>query len=741
MARITSELAQLAGACGLLTAYEDVHKRRQEASVESLLAVLNALGVDVPSLGDVPQALAARRLAQLQRGLEPVVVGWDGEPPEFDLTVPAQHAAGKAVCTVELEDHAGRISEQFDLGRMVPQATPGGRFVTLRVRLAHGLNWGYHRLTIEIAGRTYESQVISAPRRAYVADSARGAHWGCFLPLYSLRSGRNWGAGDFTDLQNLAGWTARLGGAVVGTLPMLAAYLDEPCEFSPYAPVSRLAWNEFYVDVASIPELAGCPGAAEFMQSSVVLSEVTRLRESEQVDYRRVTALKRQVLERLAEAFFQEPPQPRYAEFERFLQQHAHLVDYAEFRAAHERQQVPWYRWPHPLREGRLSDEDYDRRSKHYHLYAQWIATEQLESLAGATGGGLYLDLPLGVRPDGYDVYRWRELYVSNTSAGSPPDSVWTQGQDWGFPPLHPERIREQGYRHVRDYLTHHLRLARLLRIDHVMQLHRLYWIPHGMRAGQGVYVGYRPDEFYAILNLESHRCRTTLVGENLGTVPPAVNRAMEAHNVQRMYVVQYEIASSEDDPHSDAPLAVSPTEAGPREAMAAGDTRRVPATLSAVPAGSLASLNTHDMASFAAWWRGTDISLRQQLGMLTREAAGRERDDLENTKSDLTIWLRSKGWLVGSETGDAQILRAILKFLSASKASVVLVNLEDLWLETRPQNVPGTGPELPNWRRKTAVTFEEFSQRPDILALLREVAQWRREAGAAATTRARQTR
>lgn len=723
MAVITPELEQLADACGLLTSYEDVNKRRQAASVETLLAGLRALGVDLPSLADVPRALAERR--RQQRLVEPVVVAWEGEPLEFDVTLPVRQSTGKLTCSIQSEDKSVAHSRQFDLGGIAPRISPCGGFVTRRLRLDRGLGWGYYQLTIDGDAKGPPSLVISAPRRAYCEEQKDGGEWGCFLPLYALRSERNWGAGDFTDLQSLAKWTAESGGSVVGTLPLLAAFLDEPYEPSPYAPASRLAWNEFYVDVARLPELADCAQAQELLQSAVTIDDIAKLRAAELVDYRRIMAIKRGIMQILADDFFARKPQQRFAEFERFLATHPRLEDYAAFRATYERRREPWSQWPGPQREGRLSEMDYDPGNMRYHLYAQWVATQQLETLSATAHGGLYLDLPLGVRSDGYDVWRWNDAYALQASAGSPPDPVWTKGQNWCFPPLHPQRIREQGYRHVRDYLTHHLRLARLLRIDHVMQLHRLYWIPDGMQASQGVYVRYQPEEFYAILNLESHRCRTTLIGENLGTVPPAVDQAMDRHAMHRMYVVQYEVAPSED--------ASQPAASAASRAVVAADSEtssveRRP-TLSAVPAGALASLNTHDMPTFAAWWRGEDVSLRVQLGLLSEEGAQQERRQFAKTKTQLIDYLRAGEWLSGKAQDEAAVLHALLKYLSASEAGVVLVNLEDLWLETRPQNVPGTGPELPNWRRKAAVPLDDCARRPEFARLLRQIAELRTRA------------
>jgi 4-alpha-glucanotransferase len=708
MPTIPPELQQLADAFGVKTSYQDVYKRRQDVSAESVLAVLGTLGVDVSSLDEVPEILKRERQARLERGIEPITVLWDEEPGECRLMLPRSKAKGNAVLRINLENQSGPIEDSFDLGSLKQEPSLSDRFVTLRLPLP-GLAWGYHQLSVETKERTYASLIISAPCRAYAAEASGSEEWGCFLPLYSLRSERNWGAGDFTDLHQLMNWVSDFGGQVVGTLPLLAAFLDEPYDPSPYAPASRLAWNEFYTDVTRVPELQNHPQLIDEVSSEAFARGVAGYRKSPHVDYRGIMQLKRRYLWALAKDFFEQKPAARFAEFEQFLKTHPHLEDYAEFRATYERQGKPWTEWAGAMREGRLSAADYDERIKQYHLYAQWIATTQLEGLAEAAGGGLYLDLPLGVRPDGYDVWRWSDVYASKSSAGSPPDAMWTKGQDWGFPPLHPRKIREEGYRHVRDYLKHHLRLARILRVDHVMQLHRLYWVPQGLPANRGAYVEYHAEEFYALLTLESHRSRTTLVGENLGTVPPEVNKAMDRHNLRRMYVVQYEIASDDDE----------------LDESRKGDSR----FLRAVRPGALASLNTHDMPTFAAWWRGEDITLRQGLDLIDEEEAGRQREELKALRKNLTAWLESERWLAADRAEDEhQILRAILRFLSASEAGVVLVNLEDLWLETEPQNVPGTGGERPNWKRKAALTFEEIRQSPDVLEGLKAVAETRRQ-------------
>jgi 4-alpha-glucanotransferase len=559
--------------------------------------------------------------------------------------------------------------------------------VTFKEPLPHG----YHRLTLESGGVTAETTILAAPSRAYQGDGRK--LWGVFLPLYALHTATSWGAGDFTDLARLAEWTAELGGDFVATLPLLAAFLDEPCEPSPYGPASRLFWNELYLDPRRLPELANSPSTQRLLEAPELLDEIAALRAGQLVDYPRLAALKRRVLEDLCQRFFARGDEGA-DDFLAFVAGKPHLKDYAAFRAVGERRGEPWHCWPERLREGSLAPADFDEDDYRYHLWVQWAADRQIRGLAAharSHGPGLYLDLPLGVHGDSYDVWRWGDLFARGASAGAPPDSLFTQGQDWGFPPIVPDRLRERGYDYLVASLAHHLEHAGILRIDHVMQLQRLYWVPAGMSAKEGVYVTYPMDELFAVLALESQRRQAVLVGENLGTVAPEITQAMERHGVLGMYVLQYELKP--DDP------AI-----------------RVP------PAACAASLNTHDMPPFAAFWEGHDAEILAELGFFTAEQAAAEKGRRAALRS------RLESELPPLERNVDGVLRRCLEHLAASPARLALVNLEDLWHETEPQNVPGTYRERPNWRRKARFTFEELVARPDIVALLSRVDALRRE-------------
>jgi 4-alpha-glucanotransferase len=694
-------LAKLAGLYGVQTAYYGVDKCRRQASPEALLLVLRGLGAPVETIDDVSDAIRERQVELWKRSLEPVTVTWDGGPLSVELRLPSALGDSSPNCMIELEG-AGSQGISCELKSKRPKQVSeveGETYLTKELTLDAKLPPGYHKITLDIGGRILESTIISAPRNAY-SDEVAGRAWGGFIPLYALHTQRSWGAGDFFDLEAFMDRIAKQGGRVVGTLPLLASYLDEPFDPSPYSPASRLFWNEFYIDVERLPELKHCPKARALLQSEETQRELEELRSSPLVDYRRQMALKRKILEELARSFFANGSERR-ASFEAFLKERPLAQDYARFRAVGEMKRLPWPEWPEKAKGGSINPEDYDEEVMRYYLYTQWAANEQILSLANKARGfgpGLYLDFPLGVNCHSYDTWLEREAFVQGISVGAPPDAFFTKGQNWGFPPLCPQKLRTQDYRYIINCLRHHLRAAGILRIDHVMGLHRLYWVPTGLEAADGVYVRYNAEELYAILSLESHRHKSWIVGENLGTVPYYVNPTMDRHNIFRMYVLQYELSSDR-----------------PRPVRAVGP-------------DSVASLNTHDMPTFKAYWEGLDVEDRKELGLLNEAGARRERKNREAIKEALIRYLLGKG-LINAPVSTESTLRACLAHLSESQARVILVNLEDLWLETDPQNVPGTFKERPNWKRKAAYNMEDFLELPEVIKTLQEL-NYRRKRG-----------
>jgi 4-alpha-glucanotransferase len=676
------------------SAYYDGFGQRVEPPAEAILAVLRMLGAPVEKMSDLNGATRERRQFLWRSAIDPVITTWEGNSPRIKLRLPSSIADTAVSYAIDLEGGAvlrGRCRDDAKL-RPVERKIEGVSYVAAALAIPETPPAGYHRLNLTINDLALQAYLFVAPFRTYGAVDAPAKSWGLFCPVYALGSEKNWGVGDISDLESLLDVAAGLGVSAVGTLPLLAAFLDEPFNPSPYAPVSRLFWNELFLDISRVAELRDCPAALSRMDSPAFRGELQELRAARYIDYRRAMALKRGVLERLLPCLL-DKDSDRRVNFERFAAAHPAAQDYAAFRAKAERERATWQYWQQEQCDGTLRAGDYDEDARQYHLYVQWLADEQMRALGEKTqrGPALYLDFPLGVNRDGYDVWRERDAFALAASGGAPPDGFFTKGQNWGFPPLHPEGLRHQGYRYYIHSLRHHLRYAKMLRIDHVMGLHRSYWVPAGFAATEGVYVRYPAEEFYAVLNLESHRHKAQIIGENLGTVPPHINLAMERHGIRGMHVSQFGVRPD------------------PRQAM------------ETPPRSAVASLNTHDTASFAGFFSGADIDDRVVLGLLAQPDSIPEHGYRAAQRDALVSYLGAAQGPEGAQIAEA-VLQAWLFALARSEAEFLLVNLEDLWLEPLPQNVPGTWHERPNWMRKARYSLEEIRRMPELLNVLKSI-------------------
>ncbi|MEX2530718.1 MAG: 1,4-alpha-glucan branching protein GlgB [Gemmatimonadota bacterium] len=582
----------------------------------------------------------------------PVTVAATGEQPVL-RGGPALRRHDRVVGRVTTEDGTHRE------GRL--QVRDGA------LELPFALPEGYHRIEVHAEGGGDEvggsGTIIVAPRQAFGSGDADGSvrEWGCFLPLHALRARDDRGVGDLGGLERLLEWVDGLGGGAVGVLPLLAGFGAASGEVSPYAPMSRLFWNELFLDLGALPEATGA------RSTGLDAPDDTRL-----VDYEKAYELLRSALIPLVERWHREGGD-RSAEFRAFLGEQPEAPEYARFRAAIARSGQDWTSWPTAWRSGGIPASAMDSKEYRFHLYVQQRFREQLRSIAEGRGGraGLYLDLPLGAHPGGYDVWVNSGLFAEGVGLGAPPDSFHSEGQDWGLAPIRPRESRASGHAHFRAVVRESMRYARWLRIDHVMGLHRQYWVPAGVPADAGVYVRHPAEELHAILRLESHRAGTMLVGEDLGTVPAEVRRTMDARGIRRMFVVPFEVEAERG--------------------------------LRSVPEGAVASLNTHDLATFATTWK--DPGVRDALAAIPGVVLPPEGDDA------------------------LPALGAILSLLGRSRAGMVMVNLEDLWLEEEQQNSPG-GAAAESWRRRARLSFEEFMTDFRVLELLRELDRSRAATG-----------
>ena len=660
-------LHALANAAGIDVSYQNWRDELTFASDEAVLAALRALapdlGIQIERIEDAAGALAVLEREKWKQIVPPVVTGWDGS-----IVVPLRvPAAADQDWEIEVTTESGRIvrahGRLFDLPAH-GHAWPGGVVHCVRSATVFldGEN-GYHSAKWRALGEQGEAFAIAAPTEAWGGPGHGPRRWGVFAPVYGLASPQSGQAGDLGSLARLFAAVERRGGRYVATLPILAAFLDEPCQFSPYSPASRLFWNELYLDLAKLAAEAGheAPSAPAIVPGT-------------RIDYRAQYAWRRAALDPIATSL---AASTRGLEIDAWARE-AGAYDYAAFRAMGEQHRTGWAAWPSPWRDAtplvetraQAVSAGCDEQRVTTHVVAQWAMQQQLARLASSSRVGLYLDLPVGVNGDAYEVWRHRNLFVTELAAGAPPDSLFLGGQDWGLPPLSPIALRRDRYKYFIRCVQHHMRVSTMLRIDHVMGMFRLYCVPKGRPATDGVYVRYHAEELLAILALESQRAKCALVGEDLGTVPPHVRPAMARHGLFRLHVGQWHLPSK----IGNAPVP-SPPE-------------------------SIASLNTHDMPTFAGWWRGADIDDRRDLELITAQQEAGERVERDRQRAALLAFAATKP-ASDTLTEVERAMVAATTDLALGPAEVVLVALDDLALDPFPHNVPGTVAQRPNWQRR----------------------------------------
>lgn len=671
----SSALVELAEHHGITTQFHDIDGRLQRASTDALLGLLARLGAPLSHPDGADNALQAARAANDKRMVEPVTVNWVPERASIELTLPGSGGQERAELSITLD--GGETRElALPLADLAPSASGQHRALLTLPELP----LGRHRVELRIGPSRGQTWLLCAPERAF---PSRGRSFGIFAPTYGVRA-HGQGSGTYSDLTALLNFASHHQAGFVGTLPLLPVYLQGHHDPSPYAPISRLFWNEFYLDLPALAAAQGCDSAADLIADYRAV-DLQQARSTERlIDYRPLAERHHRALLELSRHFFR-TQSPERERLQRFVAANPEVEHYAHFRVAMERHPGSFHEWPEAWRKELAGHLNVDAAEVQCQIYAQWRAHEQLFELARQARDkncGLYLDLPVGTHPNGYDAFAHRDSFLPDAAAGAPPDPFFSGGQNWGFAPLHPDKIREDGYAYVQACLRHHMQVAQILRIDHVMGLHRIFCIPNGARSGDGAYVRFRQEELYALALLESERHRCTLIGEDLGTVPEGVREAMEQHGLLRMYVTQFSLAESH-------PVVQEP------------------------PAQALASLNTHDMPPFAAFARGLDIDDRVALGLLTPEQAQGEHQARSRLLGAVRAALHSPA------DDDGALLQRLLFALADSPCPHVMVSLEDLWLEKAAQNVPGTQFERPNWRRRLAHALDTLDQQPDIMARL----------------------
>jgi 4-alpha-glucanotransferase len=666
-------LTAVADRSGVACAYHDWTGNFVTVQRESVVAVLAALGVRADTEEDCAAALSGLDRAHWARALPPTIMARSGTEASFWVHV--THG-DPAHVWVRLEDgtvrsgirQADNFTPPFDLGgRLVGEAT----FV-----LPADLPLGYHRVHLRSGEQEFDTALIVTPAWLGLPARMGGRRaWGLATQLYSVRSKGSWGFGDLTDLADLAVWAgARHGADYVLVNPLHAAAPTKPMEPSPYLPTSRRFVSPLYLRVEAIPEFAWLPKRNRVHDHRK--SVQWKARRSGTIDRDTVWAAKRKALElvyRVPRSVGRELAFTAFSEREGTA-----LDDFAIWCTLAEKYGGDWRTWPrayqHPANPEVAEYARRHQRTVDFHRWMQWQLDDQLagaqsQALRAGMALGVMHDLAVGVHPSGADAWSLQEVLALGVTAGAPPDEFNQLGQDWSQPPWRPDRLEELGYQPFRALIAAILRYAGGVRIDHVIGLFRLWWIPEGAPPTQGTYVRYNHDAMIGIVALEAYRAGAVVVGEDLGTVEPWARDYLRDRGVLGTSILWFEI------------------DGGNRGPLAAEHWREL----------CLSSVTTHDLPPTPGYLDGAHVRLRGELGLLTRPAEDEMADD-QAWQEEWLAELRRVG-LLGAEADEEDVTLALYRYLGRTRSRLLALALTDAVGEHRTQNQPGTTDEYPNWR------------------------------------------
>lgn len=700
MNELTPELTELAHALGVATDYYDWQGRYTTVPPRTVVAVLDALGIDASTPESAASALADHRDAPWRRMLPACVVARGGSGALVTVHVPH---GDPAEVWVDLED-GGRRGPLTQVDRYVEPRTVDGRLVgEATFQLPPDLPLGWHELHAR-SGRT-ESRGTLVVTPAYLglpsSMDGRGALWGFMTQLYSVRSRRSWGHGDLDDLAELACWSAEdLGAGFVLVNPLHAPEPTPPIEPSPYLPVTRRFFSPLYLRVEDVPECAYLTSASRAEVERLALLQRAVNAADTRLERDAVWEAKRSALT-LVHAVPRAPG--RQAAYEHFLQEEgAGLVDFATWCALAEVHGTVWSEWPEELRDPQSvavqrARERLGERVDFY-CWLQWVVDEQLaaaqrRAVEAGMPLGIIHDLAVGVHPDGADTWALQRVMASGVSVGAPPDPFNQQGQDWSQPPWRPDRLAEASYVPYRDMLRMILRHAGGIRVDHVIGLFRLWWVPDGSPPSEGTYVRFDHEALVGILALEAWRAGALVVGEDLGVVEPWVRDYLAERGILGTSILWFE---------RDGEGRPLPPERW-RELC-------------------LAAVTTHDLPPTAGYLAGEHVRIRDELGLLTRPVEEERRVDEEDRRAWLDLLVERALLQPGAD--EQQTVEALHRALSSTPSRLLGVALTDAVGDRRAMNQPGTHQEYPNWRMPLAdgsgqpVLLEELVSSPRAVSL-----------------------
>ena len=722
-------LDQLFSRLGIESEFYDYRGVRHVSNPEVKRKLVEAMGYVLHTEQDARTLLQQLDWLPWLQGIPPVAVLHEHWEKAIEIHIPEAKHAMQARWQIRCEQ--GQLLEgNFIADKEVFLASAvveGRQLYRYRLRLPDKVPTGYHKLTLRFAQTSRLADrtcyLIVAPARCYQPPALQPGKriWGLSVQLYSLRSNRNWGIGDYRDLYDLVERAAGEKADFIGLNPLHALFPANPEHASPYSPSSRLFLNYLYLDIETIIDYAGCDDVRQWLASESVQRQLQELRERDNVDYPAVAGLKLHALRLLYRHFKKNDLQkntPYARRFQAFVEQQGDtLLRQAVYDALYTQNIMQlgvisgWQGWPQELRDPTSNAVrkfyESNKEEVEFYQYLQWLGAEQLKTVqrvARASGMriGLYRDLAVGFNPGGAEAWSEQNSYSFLASVGAPPDPLALHGQDWGLPPLNPSALQRNRYEAFIKLIRANMQYSGALRIDHVMALMRLWWMPAGAAAEQGAYVHYPLEDLLGILALESERNACVVIGEDLGTVPEQIRQRLPASGVYSYKVVYFE---KQFDNHFKLP------EQYDEQAMA--------------------TISTHDLPTLAGWWEGVDLSLRDQLGLFPgeeireHEYQGRVHDRRVLLELLAEVRLLPEGMSRDPEQCKLmtpELSSAIHCLLAKSRSALMVVQPEDLLLMRDQVNLPGTTNQYPNWQRKLSRNCDDWVSNDEVRALFDKI-------------------
>jgi 4-alpha-glucanotransferase len=686
---------KLSDICGIIPEYWDIFGNKHITPIETKKAILKSMKLNIDSDEDIKNEMYAQKARPWNRLVEPVrVISVNEQPLKISIHVPVEEREEDRVSiSWSIRNEEDQKIDEFiisgdELTISEQRWMYGRRHIKIDLSDKCHRDIGYYSIDItfripnmEISGT---SRIIITPDSCYIPQELEnGKTWGLSTNLYSIRSLENWGSGDFGDLKKIVKWVSELKGGFVGINPLHAIPNKKPFGISPYSPITRLYKNFIYLDIKSIPEVKELMADGSWLTAygEEVENQINELRNCELIDYEKVASLKISVLRNAFEIFYRRhylKDSIRCKDFRRYISEEGNnLESFTAYLSL-------------------TSDE----KEILFYKYIQWLIDEQLKEISELSKNlgmpiGLYHDLAIGSIGGGSDAWNYQNIIAEGIDLGAPPDDFNPTGQNWGFPPLIPDKLKESGYEFFIQTIRKNMKHFGALRIDHALGMFRQFWIPQGMPASQGAYIKFPSEDLLRIIALESVRNRTMVIAEDLGTIGENVRESLFRFRMLSYRLLYFE--RNYPDPSFLPP--------------------------DRYPDMALCAVTTHDLPTIYGWWAGRDIEVKKRLEIFPDESVWQKNiNERERDKSLLIEALKSQGLIPDSHSSihpfthspylDAmtpELCLSIYEYLARTPCKLLAVSLDDAIGALDQQNMPGITDSYPSWMQKTSVTLQQM--------------------------------